>query len=111
MERVWFAHRAVSAFHTGATATDMEHYLIPMIQKKPSNIILHVGKNDAITNSLEQSFEVESSSEILFTHCRVFISTPTLRTDDAKAKITVSQLTKHLCQLKIDRINNNNIDV
>ena len=48
MERVWFAHRAVSAFHTGATATDMEHYLIPMIQKKPSNIILHVGKNDAM---------------------------------------------------------------
>ena len=48
MERVWFAHRAVSAFHTGATATDMEHYLIPMIQKKLSNIILHVGKNDAM---------------------------------------------------------------
>ena len=25
----------------------MEHYLIPIIQKKPSNIILHVGTNDA----------------------------------------------------------------
>ena len=31
----------------GATVTDMEHYLIPIIQKKPSNIILNVGTNDA----------------------------------------------------------------
>ena len=31
----------------GATVADIEHYLIPIIQKKPSNIILHVGTNDA----------------------------------------------------------------
>ena len=40
----------------------------------------------------------------------MFISTPTLRTDDDKAQITVRQLTKHLLQLKIDTINNNNIN-
>ena len=43
--------------------------------------------------------------------CRVFISTPTLSTDDGKAQIRVRQLTKHLLQLKIDTINNNNINV
>ena len=42
---------------------------------------------------------------------RVFILTPTLRTDDGKTQITVRQLTKHLLQLKIDKINNNNINV
>ena len=31
----------------GATVADMEHYLIPIIQKKSSNIILQVGTNDA----------------------------------------------------------------
>ena len=31
----------------GATVADMEHYLIPIIQKKLSNIILNVGTNDA----------------------------------------------------------------
>ena len=31
--------------------------------------------------------------------------------DDGKAHITVRQLTKHLLQLKIDTINNNNINV
>ena len=43
--------------------------------------------------------------------CGVFISTPTLRTDDGRAQIMVIQLTKHLLQLKIDTINNNNINV
>ena len=43
--------------------------------------------------------------------CRAFLSTPTLRTDDGKAQITVTQLTKHILQLKIDTINNNNINV
>ena len=31
----------------GATVADMEHYLISIVQKKPGNIILHVGTNDA----------------------------------------------------------------
>ena len=43
--------------------------------------------------------------------CRVFISTPTLRTNNGKAEITVSQLTKHLLQLKIGKINKNNVNV
>ena len=30
----------------GATVADMEHYLIPIIQKKFSNIILHVATNN-----------------------------------------------------------------
>ena len=49
----------------GATVADMEHYLIPIIQKKPSNIILHVGTNDAknLPSQTRQPFKVESSSE------------------------------------------------
>ena len=34
-----------------------------------------------------------------------------LRTDDGKVQITVRQLTKHLLQLKIDTINNSNINI
>ena len=39
------------------------------------------------------------------------ISTQMLRTDDGKVQITVRQLTKHLLQLKIDTINNSNINI
>ena len=41
---------------------------------------------------------------------RAFRSTPTLRIDDGKPQITVSQLTKHLLQLKTDKVNNDNIN-
>ena len=30
-----------------ATVADMEHYLIPVIQKQPDNVVLHVETNDA----------------------------------------------------------------
>ena len=43
--------------------------------------------------------------------CEVFVSTRTLRTDDGKTQITVSQLTKHLLQLMIDTVNNNNNNI
>ena len=98
----------------GAKVPDMEH-LIPLIQKKPSNIILHVVTNDAKNlpsrTVLDNLLKLKALVRDSLPTCRVFISTPTLRTDDGKAQITVRQLTKHLLQLEIDTINNNNINV
>ena len=93
----------------------MEHYLIPIIQKKPRNITLRVGTNNVknllsrkvLNNLLNLKALVKDS----LATCRVFTSTPTLCTDDGKAQITVSQITKHLSQLKIDKINNSIINV
>ena len=41
--------------------------------------------------------------------CKVIISTPTVKSDDGKAGLTVSQLTNHLRQLKTDIGDNTNI--
>ena len=42
-ERINKKDRAVTVRNfPGATVADMQHYLIPIIEKKPSNIILHV---------------------------------------------------------------------
>ena len=99
----------------GATVADMEHYLIPIIQKKPSNIILHVGTNDAKNlpsrTVLDNLLKLKALVKDSLPTCKVFISTPTLRTDDGKAQIAVIQLTKHLLQRKIDTVNNNNINI
>ena len=99
----------------GATVVDMEHYLIPIIQKKPSNSILHVGTNDAknlpFRTVLDNLLKLKALMKDSLPTCRVFISTPTLLADDGKTQITVRQLTKHLLQLKINTINNNNINV
>ena len=40
---------------------------------------------------------------------KVIISAPTVRSDDGKADLTVSQLTNHLRQLKTDIVNNTNV--
>ena len=93
----------------------MEHYLISRIQKKPRNIILHVGTNDVKNlpsrTVLDIVLQLKALVKDSLSTCRVFISTLTLSTDDGKAQIRVRQLTKHLLQLKIDTINNNNINV
>ena len=40
--------------------------------------------------------------------CKVIISAPTVRSDDGKAGLMVSQLTNHLRQLKTDIVDNTN---
>ena len=32
----------------GATISDMYHYLIPLLEKKPDQVILHLGTNDVV---------------------------------------------------------------
>ena len=80
-----------------------------------SNIILHVGTNDANNlpsgTVLDSIFKLQALVKDNLPTCGVFMSTPTLRTDHGKAKITTRQLTKRLLQLKIETINNSNINV
>ena len=94
---------------------DMEHYLIPIIQKKASNIILHVRANDAINLSsrtiLDNLLKLKALVKDRLPTCKVFISNRTLCTDDGKAQITVTQLTEYLLQVKIDTLNNNNLNI
>ena len=94
---------------------DIDHYLIPIIQKKPRNIILHVRTNDAKNlpprTVLDNLLKLKALVKDSLPSRKVFMSIPTLRTDDGKAQLTVSQLTKHLLQLKIDTVNNNNINI
>ena len=91
----------------GDTVADMEYYR--------SNIILHVGTNDANNlpsgTVLDSIFKLQALVKDNLPTCGVFMSTPTLRTDHGKAKITTRQLTKRLLQLKIETINNSNINV
>ena len=71
----------------------MAHYLTPIIQKKPSTIILHVGTNNATDlpsrTVLDNLLKLKALVKDSLPTSRVFISTPTLCTDDGKAQITV----------------------
>ena len=98
----------------GATVDDMKHYVIPLLRKEPSFIIIYAGKNDApfLTSRkiLDYLITLKSFITDKLPNCKVVISTPTLRTDDGKAALTVNQLTNHLLQLDIDIIDNRNIN-
>ena len=98
----------------GATVDDMKHHVIPLFRKEPSFAIIHTGTNDApyLTSwkILDNLLTLKSFINDNLPNCKVVISTSTLRTDDGKAALTVSQLTNHPLQLDIDIIDNRNIN-
>ena len=92
----------------------MKHHFKPLLHKELSFVIIHAGTNDApnstswdILNTLLtfKSFITDNLPKY-----KIVISLPTLRTDDWKLTLTVSQLTSHLFQLDIDIIDNRNIN-
>lgn len=68
-------HRVVVKSFPGATTNDMKHYLMPTVDKKPQQIILHVGTNDLRDHSptvvaenivdLAKKIEMESNAEVI----------------------------------------------
>lgn len=98
---------------TGATTTDMKHYVQPTLEKKPDRIILHVGTNDLKTTDSSKVAEsitdlarnIESTSQI-----KVSISQFTTRRDLSEK---VKEVNKHLKRFESQNewqiINNNNI--
>ena len=70
---------------SGARVEQMKYYLTPLIAKKPDNLFLHVGTNNAIDETSETIFDRITTlvQFIKDTHptCKVFISTPICRFD------------------------------
>ena len=98
---------------SGANVEDMWHNLMPLIRKKPSHLIIHAGTNGAkrFTSKeiLDQLLNFKKFVSGQVPNCKVIVSTPTVRSDDGKAGLTVSQLANHLRHLKSDIVDNTNI--
>ena len=65
-------------------------------------------KNQLINVILENE-KLKSLVNEKLPQCKVWLSTPMLRTENPKARLTVSQLVNHLLNLNIDVIDNRNI--
>ena len=98
---------------SGSTVADLSHHIIPIIQKKPTNMIKHIETNDASSSTSRQIqdnlLKLKSLVNEKLPQCKVCLSTPTLRSDNGKVTFTVSQLVNHLLNLNIDVIDNRNI--
>jgi hypothetical protein len=100
-------------YFPGATIEDMYNYAAPILKKQPKNIIVHIGTNNAKTETsneiIDKLLSLKHHIEKESPHSNVIISSMINRIDDAKASLTARQFNKHLKQLKIDSMDNDNI--
>ena len=78
----------------GSTVDDLSHHIISILRKKPTNMIIHIGINDAPSSTSREIQDNLSKLKSLVNkklpQCKVCLSSPTLRTDNGKATLTVS---------------------
>ena len=91
----------------------MNHHLMPIIAKQPDYLILHVGTNDATTNTSRKIIDdlLMLKCNILkqLPNCRVIVSKSTVQIDHGKANLTLRNVKKHLETLNLEWIENGNI--
>ena len=91
----------------------MYDYLNPLLKKKPTNIILHIATNDAVSKSADEiKIEIERLKqyiEAILPNVKVFLSCPVLRLDNAQANLILRQLDYSLKFLP-NVIFNDNVD-
>ena len=79
----------------------------------PSHLSIHVGTNDASSSTsreiLNKILNLKSIAKDINPDCDVWLSTSTMSTNKEKEALTVSHLTNHLLQLKINIIDNRNM--
>ena len=98
----------------GSCVDDMFDYLVPLLKKKPDNIILHIGSNDAPFKSAKDIAN-EISSLMSFIEkelpgVKIYISNPVIRLDDKKANNTLLKLAALFKLMDYDIIFNDNVD-
>ena len=71
----------------GSTVKDMHDYVKPLLRKKPSHVILHVGTNDAVNSDsnaiVNQLINLKEYIENELPNSTVTLSLPMMRADDA----------------------------
>ena len=94
----------------GATVDDLNYHIHPILRKKPKHIIIHRRTNDAIHSTFREILDKLLKLKTLTkeTLPETF-STPTLRSDNRKAALTVRNLCGHLLDLNMDILDNRNI--
>ena len=88
-------------------------YIQSFYPKIPKHIIVHIGTNDAtlLTSReiLDKLLKLKTIIKETLSETEVTFSTPTIRSDNGKAALTIRNLCDHLIGLKMDIPDNRNI--
>ena len=83
------------------------------IQSFAKHIIVHIGTNDATRSTsreiLDKLLKLKTLIKETLPETEVTFSTPTIRSDNGKAALTVRNLCGHLLDLNMDILDNRNI--
>ena len=98
----------------GATCSDMYHYLVPILERKPDHVILHLGTNDVAhyegTDIVDKLLELKSFIVEQLPTTHIVISYPITRTDSKHLTMKTRDIQPHLRKLQIDMTENGNIN-
>ena len=99
--------------YPGAGVEDMHYNILPLLRKKPTNVILHVGTNDAPSdNSVEitvKLLKLKNFITSILPECKVIFSSLVERYDDFKAQLTVKMTNECMTSKGMHVIDNSNI--
>ena len=91
---------------------DLNYHVHPILPKKWKYIIVHIGTNDATRSASREIFdllELKTFIKETSPKTEVTFSTPTIRSDNGQAALTVRNLCDHLLDLNMDILDNRNI--
>ena len=97
----------------GATTDGMYHYLMPLIQKEPDNITLHLVTNDASSRNsskiVNNLLKIRLFISQKLPNANIILSKPIMRSDTAAGKVTIEEVNKQLNDFDFDMIDNSNL--
>ena len=100
--------------YPGAIIEDLFYHLVPLLRKKPTNIIVHAGTNNTTIDNPELIIhKLMTLREFILSKipdCKVVFSDIICRTDIGKAQKVASDTNKIMKSLDILLIDNGNID-
>ena len=107
-------HDNVKVFHfSGARTEDINQYITPIMKKQPDYLILHVGTNDATTNTPKKIADdlliLKSNISKQLPSYRIVLSKSIIQHDDGKANLTIRSVNKQLSALQSECTENDNI--
>ena len=98
----------------GAKKEDIFHCLVPLLEKMPDYVILHVGTNDAMDYEasaiVKKILQVKEFIKLRVPNCKVIISRPIKRHDNDNASCVIEELIPKFQKQTIDMIGNENIE-
>ena len=98
----------------GSSIEDLVYHLTPLLRKKPSNVIIHIGTNNCVRDTARDITEKLENLKLFVQDqtqdCKIIFSSLIKRSDNAYAQLTVNSVNEQLKHLGTDIMDNNNIN-